>query len=120
VAKIHRLKTCAPYFEDVNSGRKTFEVRRNDRDYRVGDYLVLDAWMWSTERGHHYPAFSPIVRYVTYVLHGGQYGIADDHVVMGIDEVEHEDSVRTVLDLAPPRPDLRPEAVTPNPSESKE
>jgi len=37
----HFLKTWAEYFEAVKSGNKTFEVRVNDRDFKVGDILVL-------------------------------------------------------------------------------
>ena len=37
----HRLKTREPFFSDVADGRKTFEVRRYDRPFRVGDELEL-------------------------------------------------------------------------------
>lgn len=39
---IHELKTLTPYFDDVASGVKTFEVRRADRPFRVGDFLALN------------------------------------------------------------------------------
>ena len=39
---IHQLKILPEHFEDVISGRKTFEVRRNDRDFRIGDLLALN------------------------------------------------------------------------------
>lgn len=39
---IHQLKCEAKYFEDVCSGNKTFEVRKNDRGFHVGDYLALN------------------------------------------------------------------------------
>ena len=39
--KVHTLKSVEPFWTDVNEGRKTFEVRRNDRDFRVGDVLEL-------------------------------------------------------------------------------
>lgn len=39
--KIHELKIWPVYFEDVLSGAKTFELRKNDRDFQVGDILVL-------------------------------------------------------------------------------
>jgi hypothetical protein len=37
----HRLKTWPQFFRAIKSGTKTFEVRKNDRDYHVGDTLVL-------------------------------------------------------------------------------
>ena len=40
----HRLKTWPCYFEEVISGRKSFEVRKNDRDFRTGDLLELVEW----------------------------------------------------------------------------
>lgn len=39
---IHQLKCEAKYFEEVCSGQKTFEVRKNDRNFHVGDYLALN------------------------------------------------------------------------------
>lgn len=39
---IHQLKTEHNFFEDVISGKKTFEVRKNDRDFMVGDFLELN------------------------------------------------------------------------------
>ncbi|OTP10387.1 hypothetical protein A5844_002087 [Enterococcus sp. 10A9_DIV0425] len=38
---IHELKILHEYFEAVTSGRKQFEVRKNDRGFKVGDQLVL-------------------------------------------------------------------------------
>lgn len=37
----HYLKILPEYFKDVEFGTKTFELRRNDRDYHPGDMLVL-------------------------------------------------------------------------------
>ena len=39
---IHELKCEKQYFEAVASGKKTFEVRHNDRPFMVGDYLALN------------------------------------------------------------------------------
>lgn len=38
---VHELKTLQPYFTEVASGNKTFEVRKNDRNFKVGDILKL-------------------------------------------------------------------------------
>lgn len=37
----HELKILPKYFEDVMTGKKNFEIRKNDRDFKVGDYLLL-------------------------------------------------------------------------------
>ncbi len=37
----HHLKTVNPFFEEVWNGNKTFELRKNDRDFRVGDEVTL-------------------------------------------------------------------------------
>lgn len=37
----HRLKTWPKTFHAVRLGIKNFELRRNDRDFKVGDTLVL-------------------------------------------------------------------------------
>ena len=39
--KHHYLKILPEYFEDVKSGIKTFEYRRNDRNYEAGDTATL-------------------------------------------------------------------------------
>lgn len=41
LAKLHKLKTVQPYYNDILFGRKRFEVRKNDRDFKVGDQLRL-------------------------------------------------------------------------------
>ena len=39
---IHELKTLPEYFEAVRKGDKTFELREDDRNFKVGDYLALN------------------------------------------------------------------------------
>ena len=38
---VHELKILPEYFEAVDSLHKQFELRKNDRDYKVGDFLLL-------------------------------------------------------------------------------
>lgn len=37
----HELKCWPEYFLRIARGQKTFEIRKNDRDFQVGDRLVL-------------------------------------------------------------------------------
>lgn len=39
---IHELKTLPEYFADVILGKKTFEVRKYDRPFHIGDLLALN------------------------------------------------------------------------------
>ena len=39
--KTHSLKTVNPHFQDIWNFEKLFEVRKNDRDFKVGDKLIL-------------------------------------------------------------------------------
>lgn len=46
---LHQLKTVYPYFDDIWEGRKTFEVRLDDRidqegSFKQGDILLLREW----------------------------------------------------------------------------
>ena len=45
----HHLKSWPEYFEPIFEGYKNFELRRNDRDYRIGDVLVLREWEPNTK-----------------------------------------------------------------------
>lgn len=48
--RVHDLKCWPDHFEALVDGRKTFEVRINDRDYQVGDVLALQEWDPLAER----------------------------------------------------------------------
>ena len=40
----HHLKILPEYFLQVAIGNKTFELRKNDRDFKVGDIIFLEEW----------------------------------------------------------------------------
>lgn len=63
---IQRLKIEPAYFEAVSSWKKTFEIRYNDRDYKVGDLLVLREWDGEKYTGRE------VDRVVSYVSHYAQ------------------------------------------------
>lgn len=46
---IHRLKTWPALFEAIKTGRKTFDLRENDRNFREGDILNFREWEPRTE-----------------------------------------------------------------------
>lgn len=66
---IHELKCATEYFKDVISGKKTFEVRINDRTYEVGDLLALNEYDMENEV---YTGASCLV-YIDYILDNRDY-----------------------------------------------
>jgi len=84
----HKLKTLAPYWNRVQSCQKKFEVRKNDRDFQVGDILELE--YYETIPGPTpYNWIPPIlIAKVTYILPGGQFGIENGYCVLGIELIK--------------------------------
>ena len=78
----HRLKTWMPYFEDVASGAKPFEVRRDDRGFQLGDSVRLIEV--SSTPGDLIRTGREAEYEITYVLTGGQFGIEPGYVVLGL------------------------------------
>ncbi|HDZ5415947.1 TPA: DUF3850 domain-containing protein [Vibrio harveyi] len=39
--KVHQAKIKPEYLNAIIDGKKTFEIRKNDSDYRVGDWVRL-------------------------------------------------------------------------------
>ena len=46
---VHAVKCLPKYFAPLSTGDKTFEVRKNDRPYRVGDYLAVNEFVPESE-----------------------------------------------------------------------
>lgn len=82
---VHRLKTWSEFFVPLSSGKKTFEVRKNDREFKVGDVLILEEF--DPEKNCH-TGQNESFR-VTYILPGGQFGIDPDFVVLAIKPSSH-------------------------------
>lgn len=81
--KTHELKTVQPHFEQVFSGKKRAEIRRDDRSFEVGDRLIL----------REYDALSGIYSgrtieaRVTHVLSGFE-GLAPGYVALSIEPLQ--------------------------------
>lgn len=79
MAKRHELKILPKYFKDIVDGYKNFELRKNDRDFKIGDTLMLKEF----ENGEYTGDSTQVV--VTYILFGGEYGLDKDYVILGIE-----------------------------------
>jgi Domain of unknown function (DUF3850) len=91
--RVHQLKTIEPYFSAVKSGDKTFEVRRFDRDFKVGDFLMLTFYDPKTNQ-----LGESIIKRITYMLTDQPYvpegyvilAIVDDEIVIPFESGEKQ------------------------------
>lgn len=75
----HRLKILPRYFNDIKTGVKKFELRKDNRNFKVGDILVLEEY----ENGEY--TKNTITVKVSYKLKGGDYGLDKDYCILGIE-----------------------------------
>ena len=85
---IHELKCLPEYFNAVLSGKKTFEVRKNDRPFVEGDMLAMNEYDAETKG---YTGRSCLV-HIDYILDSADY-CKDGYVVMSIKPCFVEKSV---------------------------
>lgn len=79
--KLHALKLLPVYFEPVKDKVKTFEIRKNDRGFEIGDILHLKEYdainQEYTGRGCY--------RTIKYILNGPGYGLEEGYCILSID-----------------------------------
>ena len=80
---IHELKILPEYFGPVLERRKNFELRKNDRDFKVNDFLALNEW--TKEDGYTGRA---LLARVVYILDPNEVAACvPGYVIMGIEVV---------------------------------
>lgn len=85
MAEVHHLKILPKYFQDVRKGIKSFEVRFNDRNFHVGDTLILEEYdpVKKVKTGAWVP------EEVIYMLDDRNY-VKDGYVVLGMREINFD------------------------------
>tara|TARA_R110000822_G_scaffold95314_5_gene218057 strand:+ start:5563 stop:5916 length:354 start_codon:yes stop_codon:yes gene_type:complete len=87
----HILKTDSKVFQATYNGTKNFEIRMNDRDFKVGDILVLreteftGAEMCLNDKPLIYTG-RELTKKITYILDGSDYGQSDEWVIMSVQD----------------------------------
>jgi hypothetical protein len=86
----HSLKTWPEYFEALTDGTKTFEVRKDDRTFVIGDEL------WLREFYPDIKLYSgrEVVRRVAYILRGPAFGVRSGYCVMALAASNVPDKLR--------------------------
>lgn len=87
--KLHELKILHEYLVDVDLGKKTFELRKNDRDYQVGDLIrFIDVRKddSTANKNQIEPNIDENTLYrITYVLKDVEkYGLDKDYCILAI------------------------------------
>lgn len=81
--KVHEIKVWPEYFDVIETGRKNFEVRKNDRDYKEGHVVLLHEY--DNKKGEY--SGKILAFEIGYVLQGGQFGIPDNYCVFSLVEL---------------------------------
>ncbi len=71
--EIHRLLATTSNIKDIKDRKKTFEIRRNDRIFKIGDIIVL------TDKSDESNSISVVVNYIE------TYNSYENYVVLGIE-----------------------------------
>lgn len=84
----HELKTDPELYDETVNGRKTFEIRKNDRGFKEGDFLQLRQTRYTGEEmknGKPLEYTGQQARLVVdYILQGPVFGLADGWVIMSV------------------------------------
>lgn len=76
---VHELKTLPVYFDAVERGEKTFEVRKDDRGFQKGDTVRLLRLHPNGIVGRQ-----SVDRRILWILTGGQFGVEPGYVVLAL------------------------------------
>ena len=79
--KVHELKTWPIVYQDLIDGKKRFEYRINDRDFQVGDRLLLKEWLAGKYTGR-----SCLVK-VVHSIRGPNYNVPCNYIIMSIEVI---------------------------------
>ena len=74
---VHKIKCLHEYFKKMWTYKKLFEVRKDDREYRVNDILEI----WETDS--RFKVKRVIIATVDYILRDFE-GLKKEYVVMGL------------------------------------
>ena len=76
----HKLKILPEYFMQLALNKKKFELRKDDRNYKEGDTLMLKEWNGKGYTGSY------ATRIITHILRDcPEYGLKKGYVILSIE-----------------------------------
>lgn len=82
--RVHEVKLARMFYDDVKRGKKTFELRKNDRGYKEGDILEMREYSAGAETGRKIRAR------ITYILED-YTGLVEGYSILGIQVLPGEE-----------------------------
>ncbi len=80
---VHKLKEVEPFFSDVLSGKKQFELRPESGNFQVGDMLLICQFVNNNFTG------LDVQKTVTYILKDCE-GLQEGYVLLGLKDYVHD------------------------------
>jgi hypothetical protein len=92
---IHELKIWPEHFDNVVKGIKTFEIRKNDRNYQVGDQAILKRFDPNTKQ---YTGESCRI-YIPYILYGhkSDCGLNPDYCILSVKVINKDNKCESLV-----------------------
>ena len=84
IIKTHPLKIIKEYFDLQLKGKKNWEIRKNDRDFKEGDFIMM-----SLVDGNGELTSSYIHLKIDYVYKGNEYGLKEGYCILSTSRVQH-------------------------------
>lgn len=79
----HALKAWPEYFRAVEEGAKTFEIRKDDRFFKLGETILLQEWDDVQEK---YTG-KELKKVISYILRDcSKFGLKTGFVILGLKE----------------------------------
>lgn len=80
-SRIHEVKLSTDFWDDIRSGRKRFELRKNDREYQTGDRLVMREYANGNYTGR-------VIRTDIIYMLEDYPGLEEGYAILGIGRIE--------------------------------
>ena len=79
----HELKILSVYYKEVLVGKKKFEIRKNDRNFKTGDTVKLREFKDGKYTGNYVKAI------IDYIFYGGSFGLEKGYCILSISVYEY-------------------------------
>lgn len=91
----HELKCHDVYFDAIERGEKTFEIRRDDRGFQKGDFVTLVRYVKGAFSAYEidcdYSTGKPrktLTFRIGWILTGGQFGLEPGYVAFSLKKID--------------------------------